>query len=156
LPILSILGATARAVDNLTGFAPTARWKPLTPTEDIVEEPVRVSETLHAPTIAPEEEKFMPQKHNYPQRFDRQPFSAAVDVPAYFKDGKAKMNRDEKQVFEKASLLEKGRPCPKFLTTKKTKQIQQSSRLVQCLSSCVRQKPQVNQRQQPLLHSHVA
>ena len=43
LPLLSQSDQAARSTDDLTGFSPTACWKPLVPTQETVEEPHNAS-----------------------------------------------------------------------------------------------------------------
>ena len=114
LPILSKEMAVGRAKNDLSGFASTAMWVTLEPEEAVVVEPDRPSNCLHAPTVSPEEERFMVVKHNFPQKFDREPFTGSVKKGCFHPNGKTKKAQG-KQVFETISLEKAGRPCPKFL-----------------------------------------
>ena len=57
----------------ISGFAETAKWKPLKPIEEPIAEPDNVVGMLHAPTIPEEDALFVPQKHNFAGTFDRSP-----------------------------------------------------------------------------------
>ena len=51
--------------DNLNGFSPNAKWRPLVAMEEAVEEPDNAAPLMHAPTIPVEDAEFVPQKHNF-------------------------------------------------------------------------------------------
>ena len=76
LPVLTGANQSARTNDDLNGFAATARWKPLVPQEVAVLEPQNIVTTLHAPTVSRQDASFLPQKHNFVEVFDREPFVA--------------------------------------------------------------------------------
>ena len=51
LPVLTAADRSAHTTDNLKGFTPTARWKPLVPQGVPVSEPQNIIGTMHAPTV---------------------------------------------------------------------------------------------------------
>ena len=67
--------------ERISGFAETAKWKPLKPIEEPVAEPDNVVGTLHAPTIPEEDTLFVPQKHNFAETFDCSPFLGCQKIP---------------------------------------------------------------------------
>ena len=69
---------------------------------------------MHPPTVPADEQKYMPQKHNYSHIFDRLPFSGEIEVPAFHPNGKKKL-RNKMQVMETVSLEGGGRPNPSFI-----------------------------------------
>ena len=54
-----------QTMDNLNGFSPNAKWRPLVAMEEAVEEPDNAAPLMHAPTIPVEDAEFIPQKHNF-------------------------------------------------------------------------------------------
>ena len=87
LPVLTGADQSARTNDDLKGFAATARWKPLVPQEVAVPEPQNIVTTLHAPTVSRQDASFLPQKHNFVEVFDREPFVAKEKVPRFHQNG---------------------------------------------------------------------
>ena len=69
---------------------------------------------MYPPTVPADEQKYMPQKHNYSHIFDRLPFSGEIEVPAFHPNGKKKL-RNKMQVMETVSLEGGGRPNPSFI-----------------------------------------
>ena len=67
--------------ERISGFAETAKWKPLKPIEEPVAEPDNVVGMLHAPTIPEEDAVFVPQKHNFAETFDCSPFLGCQKIP---------------------------------------------------------------------------
>ena len=61
-----------QTTDNLNGFSPNAKWRPLVAMEEAVEEPDNAAPLMHAPTIPVEDAEFIPQKHNFAERFDHE------------------------------------------------------------------------------------
>ena len=59
-----------QTMDNLDGFSPNAKSRPLVPMEEAMEEPDNDTPLIHAPTIPVEDAEFIPQKHNFAERFD--------------------------------------------------------------------------------------
>ena len=87
LPVLTGADQSARTNDDLKGFTATARWKPLVPQEVAVPEPQNIVTTLHAPTVSRQDASFLPQKHNFVEVFDREPFVAKEKVPRFHRNG---------------------------------------------------------------------
>ena len=54
-----------QTMNNLNGFSPNGKWRPLVAMEEAVEEPDNAAPLMHAPTIPVEDAKFIPQKHNF-------------------------------------------------------------------------------------------
>ena len=67
--------------ERISGFAVTAKWKPLKPIEEPVAEPDNIVGMLHAPTIPEEDTLFVPQKHNFAETFDHSPFLGCQKIP---------------------------------------------------------------------------
>ena len=64
-------------VDGMKSFATTAYWEPLEPETVQVQEPANPTFKLaRAPTVSEKEEKYVPQKYNFPQRFEVPSFEA--------------------------------------------------------------------------------
>ena len=82
LPVLTEADQSAHTNDDLKGFAATARWKPLVPQEVAVPIPENIVRTLHAPTVSRQDVSFLPQKHNFAEVFDHEPF-VAKKVPQF-------------------------------------------------------------------------
>ena len=61
-----------QTMDNLNGFSPNAKWRPLVAMEEAMEDPENATPLMHAPTIPVEDAKFVPQKHNFAERFDHE------------------------------------------------------------------------------------
>ena len=76
LPVLTEADQSAHTNDELKGFAATAQWKPLVPQEVAVPEPENIVRTLHAPTVSRQDASFLPQKHNFAEVLDHEPFVA--------------------------------------------------------------------------------
>ena len=80
LHVLTETDQSAHTNDDLKGFAATARWKPLLPQEVAVPEPENIVRTLHAPTVSRQDVSFLPQKHNFVEVLDCEPFVAKEKV----------------------------------------------------------------------------
>ena len=76
-----------QTTDNLNGFSPNAKWRPLVAMEEAVEEPDNATPLMHAPTIPVEDAKFIPQKHNFAERFDCEYFVGREKVPKFHRNG---------------------------------------------------------------------
>ena len=70
-----------QTMDNLNGFSQNAKWRPLVAMEEAVEEPENAAPLMHAPTIPVEDAEFIPQKHNFAERFDHECFVGKEKVP---------------------------------------------------------------------------
>jgi hypothetical protein len=114
LPNLSATQTVARKIDDLKGFAPTARWKPLVPIPVPVEEPRNVAPSMRAPTIPEEDADFVPQKHDYAEVFDRLPFVSTKKAPALYRNGKVKRDQSGRIMYEDVPVGD-GCPKPEFL-----------------------------------------
>ena len=87
LPVLTEANRSACTNDDLKGFAATAQWKPLVPQEVAVPKPENIVRTLHAPTVSRQDASFLPQKHNFVEVFDHEPFVAKEKVPQFHRNG---------------------------------------------------------------------
>jgi len=97
--------------DDLTGFAPGAYWKLLTPMATVVEEP-KIAPKLHAPT---EDAVVPPQpKHNYKDKFDRPPFVGTVKRPVLSRTGRPMLDANNNPMMEEKVRTE-GTANPEFL-----------------------------------------
>jgi hypothetical protein len=117
--ILSHEAVAARATDDVRGFASTAKWIPLDPIPVPLTEPINVSRAMRAPTIPEGDAEFVPQKFNYAQRFDREPFLGSIKVPILHRNGKHKRDGDGKTIHKDKVLHEGGAPRPEFIKTHK-------------------------------------
>ena len=72
-----------QTMDNLNDFSPSAKWRPLVAMEEAMEEPDNAAPLMHAPTIPVEHAEFIPQKHNFAERFDRECFVGREKVPKF-------------------------------------------------------------------------
>ena len=94
-------------------FAPTAKWRVLTPNEEVAEEPN--NETFHlprAPTIEERDAQFVPVKHNFDEVIDIPVFKGMGECDVQFANGMKKKNRDRSQMKE-TFLCSHGRVCKK-------------------------------------------
>ena len=83
--------------DDLTGFAPGAYWKLLTPMATVVEEP-KIAPKLQAPT---EDAVVSPQpKHNYKDKFNRPPFVGTVKRPVLSRTGRPMFDANNNPMME--------------------------------------------------------
>ena len=94
---------------------PTAKWVPFNPIPVPLAEPVNVSRAMRAPTIPEADAEFVPQKFNYAQRFDRQPFVGSIKVPMLHRNGKEKTDRNGKTIYGDKVLDVGDSPRPEFL-----------------------------------------
>ena len=95
LPVLTEADQSAHTNDDLKGFAATAQWKPFVPQEVAVPEPENIVRTLHAPTDSRQDASFLPQKHNFAEVFDREPFVAKEKVPQFHLNCQAMLNNGQ-------------------------------------------------------------
>ena len=114
MPILSSADGQARARDDLKRFSPTARWKPLVPMAETVEEPQSQNGRFRAPTIPESEADFVPQKHDYAEVFDREVFEGRRSVPRTFANGRPRKDQNGKQIMDEV-VREGGGPSLTFL-----------------------------------------
>ena len=112
LPLLSQSDQATHSTDDLTGFAPSAHWKPLVATQETVEEPHNASR-FQAPTIPEEDREFVPQKHNFLETFDWAPFIGTEKVCRHHRNGHPVIINGD-QVWDDIVKL-KGAPKPEFL-----------------------------------------
>ena len=82
LPLFSAADANARTTNELCGFSPGARWKLLSPINEVLPEPQHVVGML-APTIPEGEEHFVAPKQYFAEVFDRMPLLGKEKVPKY-------------------------------------------------------------------------
>ena len=87
LPVLTGADQSACTNDDLKGFTATAWWKPLVPQEVAVPEPQNIVTTLHASTVSRQDASFLPQKHNFAEVFNHEPFVAKEKVPQFHQNG---------------------------------------------------------------------
>ena len=73
----------------------TAWWKPLVPQEVAVPEPENIVRTLHGPTVSRQDASFLPQKHNFAEVFDHEPFVAKEKVLRFHRNGRAMLNNGQ-------------------------------------------------------------
>ena len=95
LPVLTEADQSAHTNDDLKGFTATAWWKPLVPQEVAVPEPENIVRTLHAPTVSRQDASFLPQKHNFVEVFDHEPFVAKEKVLQFHRNGRAMLNNGQ-------------------------------------------------------------
>ena len=74
IPIQSTNNNPQQTMDNLNEFSPNAKWRPLVAMEEAMEEPDNAAPLMHTPTIPVEDAKFIPQKYNFAERFNRECF----------------------------------------------------------------------------------
>ena len=87
LPVLTAADRSAHTTDDLNGFAPTACRKPLVPQAVPVSEPQNMVGTVHAPTVPSEDAALLPQKHDFAEVFDCQPFIGKEKVQHFHQNG---------------------------------------------------------------------
>ena len=113
LPVLTEADQSACTNDDLKGFAATAWWKPLVPQEFAVPEPENIVRTLHAPTVSRHDVAFLPQKHNFAEVFDCEPFVAKEKVAWFHQNGHAMLNNGQTVWTE--HFTNEGGPKAEFL-----------------------------------------
>ena len=101
-----------QTTDNLNGFSPNAKWRPLVAVEEAMEEPENAAPLMHAPTIPVEDAEFIPQKHNFAERFDRECFVGKEKVPKLHCNGVPVRVNGKQQMEERVNI--KGGPRPIF------------------------------------------
>lgn len=97
---------------QISGFPLTAKWKILQPLEDIVVEPVN-NFMSHAPTVPPEDAAFVPIKHNFAERFEREDFTGTEKIVKTYKNKKIVKNKNGIVYEDRAR--KSGAPNPEFL-----------------------------------------
>ena len=113
LPVLTGADRSARTNDDLKGFAATAWWKPLVPQEVAVPEPQNIVTTLHAPTVSRQDASLLPQKHNFVEVFDHEPFVAKEKIPQFHRNGQPMLNNGQTVWTEQ--FTNEGGPNAEFL-----------------------------------------
>ena len=105
-----------QTMDNLNGFSPNAKWRPLVAMEEAMEEPDNAAPLMHAPTIPVEDAEFVPQKHNFAERFDRGCFVGKEKVPKLHHNGVPVRVNGKQQMEERVNII--GGPKGDFLLEK--------------------------------------
>ena len=105
-----------QTMDNLNGFSPNAKWRPLVAMEEAVEEPDNAAPLMHAPTIPVEDAEFVPQKHNFAETFDRECFVGREKVPKFHHNGVPMRVNGKQQMEERVTII--GGPKADFLLEK--------------------------------------
>ena len=105
-----------QTMDNLNGFSPNAKWRPLVAMEEAVEEPDNAAPLMHTPTIPVEDATFVPQKHNFAERFDCECFVGKEKVPKLHHNGVPVRVNGKQQMEERVNLI--GGPKADFLLEK--------------------------------------
>ena len=116
IPIQSTNNNPQQTTDNLNGFSPNAKGRPLVPMEEAMEEPDNAAPLMHAPTIPVEYAKIIPQKHNFAERFDRECFVGKEKVPKLHRNGVPVRVNGKQQMEERVNI--KGGPKGNFLLEK--------------------------------------
>ena len=116
IPIQSRNNNPQQTTDNLNGFSPNAKWRPLVPMVEAVEEPDNAAPLMHIPTIPVEDAEFVPQKHNFAERFDRECFIGKEKVPKFHRNGVPVRVNGKQQMEERVTI--KGGPKADFLLEK--------------------------------------
>ena len=76
-------------------FAEGSFWRPLQCDEEAVKEPDNpLFDHPHEPTIPAKDRDYIPIKHNFSQRIEREAFTGVYDAPQRFSNGTVKKNRD--------------------------------------------------------------
>ena len=82
-------------------FAPTAKWRVLTPNEEVAEEPNNENFRLpRAPTIDERDAQFVPVKHNFDESIDIPVFKGMGERDVRFSNGTKKFNTDGSNMKE--------------------------------------------------------
>ena len=113
IPIQSTNNNPQQTMDNLNGFSPNAKWRPM---EEAMEEPDNAAPLMHAPTIPVEDAEFIPQKHNFAERFNRECFVGKEKVPKLHRNGVPVRVNGKRQMEERVNI--KGGPKADFLLEK--------------------------------------
>ena len=80
--------------------------------EVAVPEPQNIVTTLHAPTVSRQDASFLPQKHNFVEVFDREPFVAKEKVPRFHRNGRPILNNGQTVWTEQFTNEEDQRQSP--------------------------------------------
>ena len=105
-----------QTTDNLNDFSPNAKWRPLVAMEEAMEEPDNTTPLMHAPTIPVEDAEFVPQKHNFAERFDRECFVGREKVLKFYHNGVPMRVNGKQQMEERVTII--GGPKADFLLEK--------------------------------------
>ena len=105
-----------QTTDNLNGFSPNAKWRPLVAMEEAMEEPDNAAPHMHAPTIPVEDAEFVPQKHNFAERFDRECFVGREKVLKFHRNCVPMRVNGKQQMEERVTII--GGPKADFLLEK--------------------------------------
>ena len=114
--IQSTNNKSQQPTDNLNGFSPNAKWRPLVAMEEAVEEPDNAAPLMHAPTTPVEDAEFVPQKHNFAERFDHECFVGREKVPKFHRNGVPMRVNGKQQMEERVTII--GGPKADFLVEK--------------------------------------
>ena len=114
LPVMSKADRDARSKDDLTGFAPSARWIMLEPNQQAIPEPQNKHGRFRPPTVPEEDADFVPQKFNYERKFDRLPFGGLDEHVLKHRNGRVKYTAEGKPMKE-TTIRSEGHPNAKFL-----------------------------------------
>jgi SAP domain len=88
-----------RNVLQIAGFSVTAKWKLLEHLQEEVQEPVNTFAS-HAPTVPAEDAAFVPIKHNFAEKFQRDDFTGVDRVPKIHKNKKVMKDRNGVTMYE--------------------------------------------------------
>ena len=84
--------------------------------EEAMEEPDNATPLMHTPTIPVEDAEFIPQKHNFAEKFDRECFVGKEKVPKLHRNGVPVRVNGKQQMEERVNI--KGGPKADFLLEK--------------------------------------
>ena len=102
-------------VEQISGLAEGAYWRPLKPNQAPVEEPENSAFLKpRAPTIREEDAEFVPVKHDYSETFVRERFGATFEEDLCFSNGRQKYNTDGSAKKQDVTR-ERGRVNPDFI-----------------------------------------
>ncbi|KAL7562479.1 hypothetical protein ACA910_005453 [Epithemia clementina (nom. ined.)] len=115
VPVLSEQQHTEQEEEHVSGFSATARWKPLVPLEEVVDEPTNVTRSLRPPTVPEEDNDFVAQKHNFQELFDRAPFLGKKKVPKCHQNGHQMKDSSTNQLLWNDEVDVKGGPRAEWI-----------------------------------------
>jgi predicted kinase len=84
---------------QIAGFSVTAKWKVLKHLQEEVQEPVNTFAS-RAPTVPAEEQAFVPIKHNFAEKFQRQDFTGIDPVSRLHKNKKLVKDRNGVTIYK--------------------------------------------------------
>ena len=116
IPIQSTNNNPQQTMDNLNGYSPNVKWRPLVPMEEAMVEPDNATPLMHAPTKPVEDAKFVQQKHNFAERFNHECFVGKEKVPKLHCNGVPVRVNGKQQMEERVNI--KGGPEADFLLEK--------------------------------------